>query len=45
MITVAYLLDLCNIYREIRVSYSGVVSSSGPGACEAVSLGVWFVTF
>jgi hypothetical protein len=33
MITVAYLLDLCNIYCEMRASYSGVASSSGLGAC------------
>jgi hypothetical protein len=45
MITVAYLLDLCNIYCEIRASYSGVASSSGLGAYDAVSLGVWFLIF
>jgi len=45
MITVAYLLDLCNILCEIRASHSGVAGNSVLGACEAVSLGVWFQTF
>ena len=45
MITVSYLLDFCNVYCEIRASYSGAASSSVLGACDAVSLGVWFLTF
>ena len=45
MISIAYLLELCNTYCEITGSYSGVANSSGLGACDTVSLGVWFLTF